>query len=185
MHAKWHFSHVQLFVTFWIGVHQAPQFMEFSRQEYWSGLPCLPPGDLPNPGIEPVFPATPALQTHSFTTESPLYTGTLFEADSFKKHFPWEISDIHKNEENTVIMNPGVPIPPFQQLTTQTLPWFIRSHLPTLGYFDANFRHHFILEYFWTYLLRVRILLPSITIMPTVKVEHRVTMKHPLIPDCF
>ena len=50
------------------------------------------------------------------------YIGTLFEADSFKKHFPWEISDIHKTEENTIIMNPGVPIPPFQQLTTQTLP---------------------------------------------------------------
>jgi len=34
--------------------------MEFSRQEYWSGLPCPPPGDLPNPGIEPINPALPA-----------------------------------------------------------------------------------------------------------------------------
>ena len=37
--------------------HQAPLFMEFSRQEYWSGLPFPPPGHLPNPGIEPVSPA--------------------------------------------------------------------------------------------------------------------------------
>ena len=33
----------------------------FSRQEYWSGLPCLPPGDLPDPGIEPTSPMSPAL----------------------------------------------------------------------------------------------------------------------------
>ena len=33
-------------------VHQAPLSMEYSRQEYWSGLPCLSPGDLPNPGVE-------------------------------------------------------------------------------------------------------------------------------------
>ena len=37
--------------------HQAPLFMGFSRQEYWSGLPCPPPGDLPDPGIEPTSPA--------------------------------------------------------------------------------------------------------------------------------
>ena len=36
--------------------HQAPLSMGFSRQEYWSGLPCLPPGDLPGPGIEPASP---------------------------------------------------------------------------------------------------------------------------------
>ena len=39
--------------------------MEFSRQEYWSGLPCSPPGDLPNPGIETTPPASPALQADS------------------------------------------------------------------------------------------------------------------------
>ena len=41
-------------VTLWTVAHQAPLPMEFSRQEYWSGLPIPPPGDLPNPGIEPV-----------------------------------------------------------------------------------------------------------------------------------
>ena len=52
------FSCVWLFVTLWTVALQAPLSMGFSRQEYWSGLPCSPPGDLPNPGIKPVFPAS-------------------------------------------------------------------------------------------------------------------------------
>ena len=54
-------SHVQLFVTPRTVTHQAPLFMRFSRQEYWSGLPDPPPGNLPDPGIEPESPAPPAL----------------------------------------------------------------------------------------------------------------------------
>ena len=46
--------------------------MGFSRQEYWSGLPCPPPGDLPNPGIEPVSLVCPALAGGFFTTEPAL-----------------------------------------------------------------------------------------------------------------
>jgi len=46
-------SHVWLFVTLWTVAHQAPLSIGFSRQEYWSGLPCTPPGDLPDPGIKP------------------------------------------------------------------------------------------------------------------------------------
>ena len=49
-----HFSHVWLFVTLWTVAHQVPLSMEFSRQEYWSGLPCPPPRDVPNPGIQPM-----------------------------------------------------------------------------------------------------------------------------------
>ena len=51
------FSHVRFFPTSWTAAHQAPLSMGFSRQEYWSGLPSLPRGDLPNPGIEPMSPA--------------------------------------------------------------------------------------------------------------------------------
>ena len=47
------FSHVWLCVTPWTVACQAPLSMGFSSQEYWSGLPCPPPGDLPNPGMEP------------------------------------------------------------------------------------------------------------------------------------
>ena len=48
-----HFSHVQLFATLWTITWQAPLSVGSSRQEYWSGLPCSPPGDLPKPGIKP------------------------------------------------------------------------------------------------------------------------------------
>ena len=57
-----HFSPVQLFATLWIVAHQAPVSTGFSRQEYWGGLPCPPPGDPPDPRMEPV---APALQVNS------------------------------------------------------------------------------------------------------------------------
>ena len=56
------FSYVWLFVTLWAAAHQGPLSTGFSRQEYWSGLPCPLPGDPPNPGIQP---ASPALQADS------------------------------------------------------------------------------------------------------------------------
>ena len=59
----------KLFVTPWTIVHQAPLSMGFSRQEYWSGLPFPPPGDLPNPGSEPMSPVSPALQVDSLPLE--------------------------------------------------------------------------------------------------------------------
>ena len=65
-----HFSHVQIFVTHWTVARQAPLSMEFSRQEYWSGLPFASPGDLPNSGIEPVSLAAPALAGEFFTTSA-------------------------------------------------------------------------------------------------------------------
>ena len=49
-------SHIRLFAIPWTVAYQAPQSMEFSRQEYWSGLPFPSPGDLPDPGIEPRSP---------------------------------------------------------------------------------------------------------------------------------
>ena len=58
-------SHVQTLVTPWTVAHQAPLFMEFSRQEYWGGLPYPTPGDLPDPGIE----LTSAMAGRFFITE--------------------------------------------------------------------------------------------------------------------
>ena len=54
------FSRVWFLVTLWIVARQAPLSMGFSRQEYWSGLPCPPPGDLPEPGIKPESLMSPA-----------------------------------------------------------------------------------------------------------------------------
>ena len=59
-------SRGQLFATPWTVAHQAPLSMEFSSQEYWSGLPFPSPGDLPNPGIEL---RSPALQADSLPAE--------------------------------------------------------------------------------------------------------------------
>ena len=61
-------SHVQFFVTTWTIAHQAPLFLGLPRQEYWSGLPFLPPGDHPNLGIQ-LTP--PILGGRFFTAEPP------------------------------------------------------------------------------------------------------------------
>ena len=61
-------SHVQLFVTPWTVAHQGPLPMEFSRQEYSSGLPFPTPGKLPQPGIQP---GSPVIAGGFFTTEPP------------------------------------------------------------------------------------------------------------------
>ena len=58
-------SCVQFIVTLWTAVCQAPLSVGFFRQEYWSGLPCPLPGDLPNPGIKPASPVSPSLQVDS------------------------------------------------------------------------------------------------------------------------
>ena len=63
-------SPVRLFGTLWTAAHQVPLSMGFPRQEYWSGLPFPSPGDLPDPGIEPVSPASPAVAGRFFTTET-------------------------------------------------------------------------------------------------------------------
>ena len=62
------FSHVRLFSTLWTIARQAPLSMGFSRQEYWSGLPFPPLGDLPDPGIEPISLISPVLVGGLFTT---------------------------------------------------------------------------------------------------------------------
>ena len=64
--------------------HQVPLSMEFSRQEYWSGLPCPSPGDLPDPGIELASLASPPLAGGFFTTSA-----------------TWEARKEYSKEENT------------------------------------------------------------------------------------
>ena len=61
-------SHVQLFMILWTVARQVLCSWGFSRLEYWSGLPRPPPGDLPNPGMEP---RSPSLQVDSLPSEPP------------------------------------------------------------------------------------------------------------------
>ena len=61
-------SRVRFFAAPWTIAHQTPPSMEFSRQEYWSGLPFPSPGDLPDPGIEP---GSPAMQADALPSEPP------------------------------------------------------------------------------------------------------------------
>ena len=65
-----HFNRVWLFVTLWTVVPQAPLSMGFSRQEYWSGLLCPPPGDLPHPGTESGSLMSPTSAGGFFTTRA-------------------------------------------------------------------------------------------------------------------
>ena len=105
-------SHIWLFVTPWTVDLQSSPSMEFSRQEYWNGLPFPTPGHLPNPGIEPASPISPALAGGFFATVKNLYTvkilchwhhyvpGTVLNSISFQMlqtpskqilHSRWEI----------------------------------------------------------------------------------------------
>ena len=65
-----HFSYVQLFATLWTIAQQAPLSTGFSRQEYWSGLTCPHPGDLPDAGIKPESLKSLALSGRSFTARA-------------------------------------------------------------------------------------------------------------------
>ena len=72
-------SHVELFAALWTAALQAPPSMGFSRQEYWSGLPFPPLGDLPDLGIESMSPVSFVVQEDSLPTEpsrKPLFLGT-------------------------------------------------------------------------------------------------------------
>ena len=76
------FSHVQHFATPWTVAHWAPWSMEFSRQEYWSGLLFPSPGDLPDPGIEPMSLTSPALAGRFFTISATWCTRTILISHS-------------------------------------------------------------------------------------------------------
>ena len=65
-----YFNHIQLFATPWTVAHQAPLSMGFSRQEYWGGVLCPPPGYLPNPGIELMPLVSPTSANGFFTTSA-------------------------------------------------------------------------------------------------------------------
>ena len=78
------FSRVLLFVTPWTVAHQFPLSVGFSRQKYWSGLPCPPPRDLPDPGIKPTSLMSPALASSLFTTSATWKAQPVLKAQTCK-----------------------------------------------------------------------------------------------------
>ena len=78
------FSHVQLFATAWSVALQAPLSMGLSKKEYWSGLPCAPPRDFPDPGIEPA--------SHVFCIGGRLFTIWATRETHQKSWLPWWLS---------------------------------------------------------------------------------------------
>ena len=79
-----HFSHAQHFVTLWAVALQAPLFMGFSRQEYWTGLTCPPPGDCPDPRIKPTHVSCISCTAGGFFTAEPLEK-PIINTDAFKR----------------------------------------------------------------------------------------------------
>ena len=79
--------------------HQAPLSMGFPGQAYWGGLPFPPPGDLPHPGIQPMFPVSPALAARFFTAAPP-GKHFLFVIISFKMCHP-ELNSFLQNTDGT------------------------------------------------------------------------------------
>ena len=83
-------SHIWLCATLWTIANQAPLFMGFSRQEYWSGLPCPSPGYLPDPGNECMAsPASSALQSDSLLLSNPGSTISTFSSVQFHLSCVW------------------------------------------------------------------------------------------------
>ena len=106
-------SRVQLFVTPWTVAYQSPQSMEFSRQEYWSGLPFPSLGDLPNPGIEP---RSPTLQADTLPSEPPRNIGA-------PQYIRQTLADIKGQvDSNTIIVgNFNTPLTPMDRSSKQKI----------------------------------------------------------------
>ena len=94
-----HFSHVQLCVTLWTVAHQASLSMGFSRQDYWHGLPCPPPGELPDSGFAPMSLKSPTLVGRLFITSVTffIYTYMAYWRQNLiswliSRYFTWHLS---------------------------------------------------------------------------------------------
>ena len=112
------FSRVQICVTLRTVACQAPLSMGFSRQEYWSAVPYLPPGDLPEPGIKPKSLASPALAGRFFTLS------TTWEAPFSMLYFPFPSAESLLKE--TLVPQVG------DLLQEHTLPYIVKVTIYSL-----------------------------------------------------
>ena len=102
-----HLSCVQSFETLWT---IAPLSVRFSRQEYWSGLPCPSPGDFPNPGIKPASLMSPALAGRFFTTSA---TWEVLVPNSITGKYQFQKSP---GKRSTIYMHDTLPLNVFTNL---------------------------------------------------------------------
>ena len=125
-----HFSCVWLFSTPWTVACQTPLSMRFSRQEYWSGLPWLPPGDLPDPGIEPASLLPPTLAECSLAPVGK-------PPSSAKEYYSVQFSSVTQScltlFDPMNRSTPGLPV-------HHHLPEFTQTHVHWVG--DAIQRSH-------------------------------------------
>ena len=120
-------SRIQLLGTLWAVAHQAPLSLVFSRQEYWSGLPCPPPGDLPNPGIKPASPASPALQADSLPTEPPWDPGSILHPALLRAKAVCKLTWSKTVPGSTELILLICPPSPFSDLVFQAVPCCLLS----------------------------------------------------------
>ena len=137
-----HFSHVRFFVTLWTVVHQASLSVRFSRQEYWSWLPCPPLGDLPDPRIEPVLRMSPASAGRLFTTSA-----------------TWEAPEsalcIHVSPASWAFLPTPSPFHPSRS-----------SHSTKLSFLCHTTAFHWLLFYMWQYIYIY--IYTTLSICPTI-----------------
>ena len=102
-------SHAWLFETLWTVDHQVPLPLGFFRQEYWSRLPFPTPGDLPDPGIKPVSPVSPALQMDSLPAEPlGIIQMKLWKELKKTKNITYAVSTVH-NKLWKILKEMGIP----------------------------------------------------------------------------
>ena len=139
-------SWVQLFETSWTVSHQAPLTMGFSRQEHWHGLPFPPPGDLPDPGTEPVSLASPALAGRFFTTSA-----TWAASFCLPHYIPRTVSQFSRSVVSDSVWPHGLqhtrppgPLPPpgvYSNSCPLSWWWTQRSLSPTISFSVVPFSH--------------------------------------------
>ena len=111
-----HFSHLRLFVTLWTVAHQVPLSMGFSRQVYWSGLSCPPPGDHSDPGIEMESPMSPTLAGR-FSTTSATWEARLQLSNSYLIWVIWSKESEGRRAEFET-SDPAFQLRAFQESST-------------------------------------------------------------------
>ena len=126
MHAQF-LSHVRLFATPWTIACQVPLSMDSSRQEYWSGLTFSIPGDLPDLGIKPVSPASPALAGRFFTSALPGKPGTPLTPSLFMLS-----SDCHRAKDS-LLFSPSTHILLSLWCCSLSLPWNLERNSENLS----------------------------------------------------